>query len=153
LAYKLIQDYKVFDFATDFVTRNKSIAPADRFEISDEIYKDFHQFLTDKKFSYESKSEQTLKALIETAKKERYFDGAQNEFNALEKGLTVSLPQDLDKFSNDIRDLLKDEIVSRYYFQKGAIIAALGSDKDIKGAVSLLQNPSEYSKLLKVSAK
>ena len=67
--------------------------------------------------------------------------------------MTVSLDQDLDKFSGDIRDLLKDEIVSRYYFQKGAIIAAMGNDKDIKGAVSLLQDPSRYSKLLMISAK
>ena len=153
LAYKLVQDYMVFDFATDFANKNKSILAADQFEISDQIYTDFHQFLIEKKFSYESKSEQTLKTLIETAKKERYYNGAQNEFNALEKGLTVSLDKDLEKFSGDIRDLLKDEIVSRYYFQKGAIIAALGNDKDIKGAVSLLQNPSGYSKLLMVSAK
>ena len=148
LAYKLVQDYMVFDFATDFANKNKSIPPADQFEISDQIYNEFHQFLNGKKFSYESKSEQTLKALIETAKKERYYNGAQNEFNALEKGLTVSLNQDLDKFSGDIRDLLKDEIVSRYYFQKGAIIAAIGDDKEIKGAISLLQNPTEYSRLL-----
>ena len=153
LAYKLVQDYMVFDFATDFANKNKSIPPADQFEISDQIYSDFHKFLVEKKFSYESKSEQTLKTLIETAKKERYYNGAQNEFNALEKGLTVSLDQDLDKFSGDIRDLLKDEIVSRYYFQKGAIIATLGDDKEIKEAVSLLQNLSGYSKLLMVSAK
>jgi carboxyl-terminal processing protease len=150
LAYKLVQDYMVFDFATDYAYKNKSIPPADQFEINDQIYSDFHQFLTEKKFSYESKSEQTLKALIETAKKEKYYNGAQNEFNALEKGLTVSLNQDLDKFSEDIRDLLKDEIVSRYYFQKGAIIAAIGNDKEIKSAISLLQNPTEYSKLLVV---
>jgi len=153
LAFKLVQDYMVFDFATDFANKNKSIAPANKFEISDEIYKDFHQFLTEKKFSYESKSEQTLKALIETAKKERYFKGAQNEFNALEKSLEVSLNEDLDKFSNDIRDLLKDEIVSRYYFQKGAILAAMGNDKEIKEALLLLQNPLEYSKLLVIPAK
>ncbi|MEI6142293.1 MAG: S41 family peptidase [Mariniphaga sp.] len=153
LAYKLVQDYMVFDFATDFANKNRSIPPADQFEISDQIYNDFHRFLVENKFTYESKSEQNLKTLIETAKKERYYNGAQNEFNALEKGLTVSLDQDLDKFSGDIRDLLKDEIVSRYYFQKGAIIAAMGNDKDIKGAVSLLQDPSRYSKLLMISAK
>ena len=94
-----------------------------------------------------------MKALIETAKKERYFKGAQNEFNALEKSLEVSLNEDLDKFSNDIRDLLKDEIVSRYYFQKGAILAAMGNDKEIKEALLLLQNPLEYSKLLVIPAK
>jgi carboxyl-terminal processing protease len=149
LAYKLVQDYMVFDFATEFAGKNKSIAPPDKFVISDNIFQEFHQFLTTKKFSYESRSEQTLKTLIETARRERYFEGAKNEFAALEKGLALNLNKDLEQFSDEIRDLLKDEIVSRYYFQKGAIISALENDKEIKSVLSLLRNPSEYSRILK----
>lgn len=148
LAYKLVQDYMIFDFATDFASINKTIAPPDQFVVSDDIYKAFHHFLVNKKFSYESRSEQTLKLLKEIAKKERYYDAAQNEFAALEKGLSIDLKKDLDKFSDDIRDLLKDEIVSRYYYQKGAIIASMSSDKEVKNATKLLSNPSEYRQLL-----
>ncbi|HEY3390013.1 MAG TPA: S41 family peptidase [Prolixibacteraceae bacterium] len=152
LSFKLVQDYMIFDFATEFASRHKTISAPDKFEIGDDIYKEFHQFLTEKKFSYESRSEQTLKVLIETAKKERYFDGTQNEFAALEKGLALDLNQDLDKNSEEIRDLLKDEIVSRYYYQKGAIISALENDKDIKGVKVLFNNPAEYARLLNPSA-
>jgi carboxyl-terminal processing protease len=152
LSYKLVQDFMIFDFATEFARNHKTIVPPDQFEISNEIYNEFHKFLTDKKFSYESRSELTLKNLIETAKRERYFEGAKNEFEALEKGLTLNLNQDLEKSGEEIRDLLKDEIVSRYYYQKGAIIAALGSDKEVKSVVALLQNPLEYSQVLKPSA-
>jgi carboxyl-terminal processing protease len=148
LSYKLVQDYMIFDFATQYASKHKTIAPAEKFEIGDDIYGEFHQYLTEKKFSYESRSEQTLKVLIETAKKEHYYDGTKNEFSALEKGLTLNLNQDLDKNSEEIRDLLKDEIVSRYYYQKGAIISALGSDKEIKSVKSLFNNPNEYSRLL-----
>jgi carboxyl-terminal processing protease len=148
LSYKLVQDYMIFDFATAYASKHKTIAPADKFEIGDDIYGEFHQYLKEKKFSYESRSEQTLKVLIETAKKERYFEGTKNEFSALEKGLTLDLSQDLDKNSEEIRDLLKDEIVSRYYYQKGAIISALGSDKEIRSVKSLFNNPTEYSRLL-----
>jgi len=148
LSFKLVQDYMIFDFATEYASKHKTIAPPDKFDIDDDIYKEFHKYLTEKKFTYESRSEQTLKVLIETARKERYFDGTKNEFTALEKGLTLDLNQDLDKNSEEIRDLLKDEIVSRYYYQKGAIIAALGSDKEIKSVLSLFNNPAEYSRLL-----
>jgi carboxyl-terminal processing protease len=148
LSFKLVQDYMIFDFATEFASKHKSIASADKFAIGDDIYNEFHKYLTEKKFSYESRSEQTLKVLVETAKKERYFDGIKSEFAALEKGLALDLNQDLDKNSEEIRDLLKDEIVSRYYYQKGAIIAALGSDKEIKSVITLFQNPAEYSRLL-----
>lgn len=149
LSYKLVQDYMIFDFATTYASNHKAIVPADQFAISDDIYKEFHQFLTDKKFTYESRSEQTLKVLIETAKKERYYDTAQNEFTALEKGLTLNLNQDLDKSREEIGDLLKDEIVSRYYYQKGAIIAALRTDKEIKRVLDLFHNPAEYTQLFK----
>jgi len=148
LSFKLVQDYMIFDFATEYASKHKSIATPDKFDINDDIYKEFHEYLTAKKFSYESRSELTLKSLIETAKKEHYYDGTKNEFAALEKGLTLDLNQDLDKNSEEIRDLLKDEIVSRYYYQKGAIIAALVNDKEIRSVKSLFQNPAEYSRLL-----
>ena len=148
LSFKLVQDYMIFDFATEYASKHKSIATPDKFDINDDIYKEFHEYLTAKKFSYESRSELTLKSLIETAKKEHYYDGTKNEFAALEKGLTLDLNQDLDKNSEEIRDLLKDEIVSRYYYQKGAIIAALVNDKEIRSVKSLFQNPAEYSLLL-----
>lgn len=148
LSYKLVQDYMIFDFATEYANNHKTIASPDQFIVSDDIYNDFHKFLTEKKFTYESKSEQTLKSLIETARREKYYDGAQNEFAALEKSLTLDLNQDLEKCSDEIRSLIKDEIVSRYYYQKGAIIASLGSDKEIKNVLALFNNPAEYSGLL-----
>ena len=152
LAYKLVQDYLVFDFATDFAFKHKTIASADKFIVSDDIYHDFLVFIKERKFSYESRSEQTLKTLIDIAKRERYFEGAKNEFAELEKGLTLDLDADVNKFSDEIRELIKDEIVSRYYFQKGAIIAAIGSDLEIKRVLSLFHSPAEYSAILAPSA-
>jgi carboxyl-terminal processing protease len=148
LSVNLVQDFMIFDFATDFANAHKSIADPKHFQITDQIYSDFSKFVKDKKFTYESKSEQGLKSLVETAKKEHYFDGAQNEFQALEKSLVLNLDRDLEKFGDDIRQLLKDEIVSRYYYQKGAILASLDDDKDIKTAKSLLDNPDKFKALL-----
>jgi len=143
-----VQDYVIFDFATEYAANHKTIASPDKFVVSDEIYNDFHRFLAEKKFSYESRSEQTLKNLIETAKRERYYDAAQNEFTALEKGLTLNLDLDLGKFSEEIRELLKDEIVSRYYYQKGAIIASLANDHEIRHVLTLFHDPAEFGRIL-----
>jgi carboxyl-terminal processing protease len=151
LSFKLVQDFMIFDFATEFAADHKTIPPPDQFAVSDDVYNEFHQFLTEKKFSYESRSEQTLKALIETAKREHYYEGAENEFMALEKGLALDLNQDIEKSKEEICDLLKDEIVSRYYFQKGAIMASLGSDKEVRSVLKLLNTPQEYSRILRPS--
>jgi len=144
LAYKLIQDNIVFDFATKFASTNTTIAPPDQFVITDQIYNDFHQFLLSKPFTYESRSEKMLKGLIETAKKERAYDENKTEFEALEKKLIINVESDLEKFRKEVCSVLADEIVSRYYYQKGAVIASFKDDLDIEKAKSVLSNSSEY---------
>lgn len=149
LAVKLIQDNIIFDFATQFANSNTTIPAPDVFEIDDKLYEEFHQFLLGKSFTYESGSEQGLKKLIETAKKEKYYNHAKPEFEALEKSLRLDLDEDLGNFRADISNLLVDEIVTRYYYQKGAIIAALKNDPEISKAKSVLADQNEYAKVLK----
>jgi carboxyl-terminal processing protease len=148
LSVKLVQDFMIFDYATNFANFHKSILPPKEFQITDQMYSDFVQFLKEKKFTYESKSEQSLNKLIETAKKEHYYEGAQHDFEVIEKDLTLNLDRDLKTFGNDIRQLIKDEIASRYYYQKGAIISSLDDDKEIKIARNLLNSPDQYKQLL-----
>jgi carboxyl-terminal processing protease len=152
LAVKLVQDFMIFDFATLYANNHPSIPGPKQFAITDQIYNDFGKFLHERKFSYESRSEQSLKDLIEIAKKEHYYDNTQNEFKALEKSLTLNLDRDLVTFNDDIRELIKDEIVSRYYYQKGSILASIDDDKEIKTAKSLLNEPEKYRSYLSPNA-
>lgn len=149
LAVKLVQDNIIFDYATQFALKHSSIPAADQFAITDAIYDDFHQFLSGKSFTYESRSEQALKELIETAKNEQYFDQAKSEFEALERGLKLNLDQDLAKFRKEISELLIDEIIIRYYYQKGAVIASIKSDPAISNARTVLDDLKAYADILK----
>ncbi|MEK7720145.1 MAG: S41 family peptidase [Bacteroidota bacterium] len=149
LAYKLIQENIIFDYATHFVASHSTIAPPDQFEIDDQIFDDFHQFLTSKNFTYQSRSAQVLKGLIETARKERAYDETKAEFDALEKKLTINVEADLKKFRKEVSSVLADEIVTRYYYQKGAVIASFRDDTDITKAKSVLANNAEYRTILK----
>ncbi|MCX6220492.1 MAG: S41 family peptidase [Bacteroidia bacterium] len=149
LAYKLIQENIIFDYATRFVASHPTIAPPDQFEVDEQIFNDFHQFITSKKFTYQSRSEQILKGLIETAKRERSYDETKSEFDALEKKLTINVEADLKKFRKEVGSVLADEIVTRYYYQKGAVIASFRDDTDIAKAKSILANNVEYRTILK----
>ncbi len=145
LAYKLSSDFVIFDYATNFVIENEKIAPPEEFRITDEMYSNFVVFVEKKGFSYQSKTEEQLEELLETAKKERYYDTNKSEFDLLAKELKHDISQDLQTFSEDIKELLTDEIVSRYYHQKGAIKAAIKDDKGIARAVGLLKSNTEYA--------
>jgi carboxyl-terminal processing protease len=149
LAYKLIQENVIFDYATRFASAHNSIAPPEQFVINDEIFNDFHQFLLAKQFTYESRSEQVLKGLIETAKKERAYEDSKAEFDALGKKLTRDVDSDLKKFKKEVSSILADEIVTRYYYQKGAVVASFKDDLDMDRAKALLSDKTEYASILK----
>ncbi|HBH47024.1 MAG TPA: peptidase S41 [Bacteroidales bacterium] len=130
----------IFNFATEFASKNPSIAEANLFEISDEIYSDFKTYLADKEFDYNTESSEQLKELINTTKLEGYYEKIENELNALEEHLHGDLEKDLNTFKPEIKELLRDEIVSRYYFQKGRIIAGIHDDPEIIKAVEILND-------------
>lgn len=141
----MITKFLIFDFATRFYYQNPTITEPEIFEIDDDIYRQFAAFVQERNFGYESQSEQLLKELIEQAKEEKYYDLASGEFEQIKAKLEPQLDKDLHVFSEEIRSLLKNEIVSRYYFQKGAIRSSLGQDKLIRKAIDELSSPLSYN--------
>jgi carboxyl-terminal processing protease len=83
--------------------------------------------------------------LLDIAKKEKYYDLSKDEFEKLKLKLGHNLDQDMEHFRSEISELLTDEIVSRYYYQKGAIKSALRDDSDVKKALDLLGKPEGYA--------
>jgi len=145
LTVNLVTQSQIFDFATYFNSKTEKIATPDVFRITPEIYSDFSQFIKSRDFKYESKTEEELDKLIEVAKREKYFDISKDEFGNLKQKLGHNMDQDLEHFRTEISDLLADEIVSRYYYQKGAIKASLRDDSDITTALDLLSKPDGYA--------
>ena len=76
---------------------------------------------------------------------------AAEEFKALEKKLNHNLDRDLDYFSKDIKRMIANEIIKRYYFQRGSIIQQLKDDDDLKEAVKILTAPEKYKENVECS--
>ena len=145
LSIELINQFLVFDFATRFAVENPTIAPPEEFRITDDTYKKFIAFAKENNFKYESDSQNEFDELVKLAKREKYYGLAEKEFEALKIKLEPSFEKDAEQFSEEIKELLKDEIVSRYYYQKGAIKAALQDDKGLKRAIDELNSPTAYA--------
>lgn len=138
----------IFDYATLYASQHDSIPPVDDFTITDEIYNDFKNYVLKRNFTYSTRSEESLKKLIETARQEKYYDLADSEFSALEIKLTHDNTKDLFHFKDEISYLLKQEIVSRYYYQWGSMEAAIENDVEIGKAIEVLKDPKLYNSLL-----
>jgi carboxyl-terminal processing protease len=138
----------IFDYATLYASQHDSIPAVADFIISDEIYNDFKNYVFKRNFTYSTRSEESLKKLIETARQEKYYDLADSEFSALEEKLTHDNAKDLFHFKDEITYLLKQEIVSRYYYQWGSMEAAIENDVEIGKAIEVLKDPKLYNSLL-----
>lgn len=147
LTTSLVSGSVIFDYATYFNSKTEKIPAAEEFEITPEIYADFVKYVKEQDFKYESKTEEELDNLLEVAKREKYYDISKEEFDKLKSKLGHNLDQDLEHFKKEVSELLTDEIVSRYYYQKGAIKAALKEEMDIKKAVEILHKPDGYASI------
>jgi len=145
LAMNLVTQSLVFDYATFFNSKTEKIASPEVFTVTPDIYADFIQFVKNQDFKYESKTEGELDKLIDVAKKEKYYDISKAEFEKMKVTLGHNFDQDAEHFKKEISELLADEIVSRYYYQKGAIKAALRDDSDITKALEVLHKPDGYA--------
>ena len=118
----------------------------------DEIYNDFVDFVENQDFKYTSESEKDFEELVKTAKSEGYYDNIKPQLDMLEKELISHKDNDLINNRKEISEILKIEIVGRYYFQKGKIISTLDDDVELNRAVEILLNANgknEYEMLLK----
>lgn len=145
----LLSESLFFKYANKFYAEHAEIAPAKEFQLSDSDYNDFIHFLEDKNYSYTTDTEKELEQLVKTAKKEKYWNMAETEFDELDSVLKSKKNQDLMIFKDQIEEILENEIVSRYYYQKGRIESSLSHDESIKKAIEVLSTPSEYEAILK----
>ncbi|MFH0761479.1 MAG: S41 family peptidase [Bacteroidota bacterium] len=148
MASNLIYSNLLFDYATKFQNTHPQIPKPTGFTLTDEVYAEFRNFLTAQNFTYETASENALQSLIRSAKAEKYYESAEPLITELEKNLSHNLDKDLNILKPEISMLLADEIIGRYYYQKGRIEYMLRDDDGLSGAVVILKNPSEYRKVL-----
>ncbi len=137
-----------FDYATNYKIKHDSISPAKEFELSDANYEDFVSFLADKDYAYTTESEDILVELEKAAKADKYFDDVKEEYAALQKKLNHNKKDDLYKFKEEIKQILENEIVSRYHYQKGQVEVSLKYDPVLEEAISTLNDAAKYQSIL-----
>lgn len=136
----------VLNYEVDYIAKHPTIAPAEKFALSDADYEEFKARVLKADFKYDRETEKYLKDLMKLARFEGYYDDAKAEFDALSKKLSHNVEKDLDYNKSYIKRLLENDIVAAYYYQGGAIRNSLRYDKQVKEAIRLLDAPEEYKK-------
>ena len=142
----------LLNYEVDYLKTHPTVARPSEFEFSDADYEVLKQQIVESGFTYDRLSDKYLKDLERMAQFEGYYDDSKAEFEALKKKLTHNLAKELDWPYNKekIKQMVALDIMSMYYYQKGAIEHSLRYDPQYKEAVRLLNNPEEYEGILKV---
>lgn len=145
ISQSLASHYMFFDYATEYRIKNPTIGPAKTFRLTDEDYNRFVSWLDGKEYDYVTDSEKKLEDFKVKAEKEKYFAQISKDYETLAASLRHDKKSDLQLHKAEIKELLENEIVSRYYFQNGRIENSFDSDTEVKLAVKALSNPAVYT--------
>ena len=146
ITISLMEKGLIFDYATFFQSQNDCIVPAQDFVFSTTQYKDFVAWLQDKDYAYTIESH--VDRLLKQAQQESYTAGVTEQIALLKTQIQHYKEEDLQKFEEEIKLILQEEIVARYHFQEGAIAANLNHDQNIQQACILFQDMCQYHNLL-----
>ncbi|MCR9170934.1 MAG: S41 family peptidase [bacterium] len=138
----------VFDFATDYYYRNLENAPSEDFDLPEAEYKKFKEYVLEQDFTYSTASEERLKKMKETAEEEGFYEDMKDEYDALLKKVVPSKERDLEKFKKEIMQLIENDIVSRYHYQRGRSIHAFKDDVFMQRAMEIFKSSDEYNTIL-----
>ncbi len=148
LLLSLINQSILFDYATEYYYAHETIDAPTKFKISDEEYGEFLEWVADKEFDMKGELDEVIKSLEKTAKSEKYYEGISEKLDALKAKIDQVKKSYLREYSKEVKTLLQEEIISRYYLFPGVLEASLTYDPTVTKAIELLNNKAKYNKLL-----
>ena len=138
----------LLNYEVDYIAKHPTVAQPVDFELSDEDYAEFKKRVLDSGFTYDRTSEKFLKALEQLTRFEGYYDDAKPEFEALKKKLSHNVAKDLEYNKQAIKNIINNDLMAAYYFQRGATQNSLRHDKQMDEAMKLITDGERYAKIL-----
>jgi carboxyl-terminal processing protease len=148
ISYTLVAGNHVFDYATNYFYKHPTLASPSAFQVTEEVFADFKKFLEGKEYDYTTYSEKSVQDMEKYLAKEPYFDEVKEQLEQIKSRVNHSKENDLDTHQKEIKKILGEEIVSRYYFQEGMIEASLQGDPVIELAKEYFAAPTRMAKAL-----
>ncbi|MFI5159413.1 MAG: S41 family peptidase, partial [Sphingobacteriales bacterium] len=149
ITQSLLGKLLIFDYATHYRELHAKIADSRVFTLSDADYDDFVKYLANKNYSYNSPAEKALDQMKDEATKDKQFSAIQPEYDNLKAKLLAAKSNDLQLHKDEIKQVLENEITSRYYYQRGRYETNFKYDKDIAQAVKTMQDKMQLDSIIK----
>lgn len=137
VALSLVLNDILGDYAIKYYTRNKNIAPAGKFSLSDAEYEDFVKYASKRDFDSRSAAQVQMEKMIESAKNEELYEYNKELFDSIKAKLTLTKEEMLLLKKDEFKPLLEEEIVNKYYFTAGRVESIMRNDSQLHKALEL----------------
>lgn len=141
---QLLRSRAIFDFATQYLQKNPS-ANFNTYTFPSNIFNKFQNYLKVKDTSFVSKQENLFKKAYKSVKNSNKIS---SEYTTILKKLKEEKISKVSKNEDIIMPLIKDEILERYFYEKGMYQYHVKNDEAIKKATALLKDAKKYHKIL-----
>jgi len=148
LTASLMKNHFIFDYATQYEVNNEASSPAKTFSLTDQEISDFQNKILSEGLDYTSKADDELQKLVKALEKENLNELTQQEIDNITEKIKPNLERDLELNEDEYVKILENEVVSRYYYSKGRVEHALQHDEFVAKAIEVLNDQSQYSKIL-----
>jgi carboxyl-terminal processing protease len=148
LSQSLIKNHLFFRYATIFRSKNDTIDLPLEFNVSDYLFNEFRDFIKDKDYNYITRTEKDIKRLESQAKEDKYHKFLSAELTNLKSAMDSIKMNDTENHKSELKELLEQEIVRRYYYQRGEIEVGFDDDADWHTSKGILSDLSVYNQHL-----
>ena len=148
ITISLLSKAHIFNYANQYFYTHSSAPKLEGFSLSDAEYDAFVTWLEGKNYDYTTKLENAISKLEANEGKDPMVDKIKDKLEILKKEVAHNKEKDLQTHKLEIKSLLEEEIMGRYYFTKGEIACSITHDNDVAEAIALLNDPAKYNSLL-----
>ncbi len=145
---KLYETGSIFEYATVYALAHPSLPDPKSFTLSNDEYSQFTMWMKTRNFTYTSNFDQQLQLVSQEAKREKYYADVKVHLDLIEGKVEENKKSEMQLYKDEIKQLLEEDIASRYYLEKGSIEVGFKYDQEIKKASEVLLNTAQYKKIL-----
>ncbi|MFY0631990.1 MAG: S41 family peptidase [Flavobacteriaceae bacterium] len=142
---ELVRSRAIFNFGTDYFYKNPTITSPASFSLKEKDFKVFQNYILNTDTSFKTKQETLFEEAYEALENDKVV---KKEYAQIQKKLNQEKVKEITKNKEYISDLIKNDLLKRYYYKEGAYQSKLTTDKVILEAVKVLKDKSQYSKIL-----
>lgn len=132
------------DFAINYLISHDTLPNPDLVDLPKSVLDDFEKYVQGKDYSYETLSQNRLKALIEATKSENYYEALAPTLDSLKTKLFHDKQHEFTLHREEIYTIIQTVIYSCYEHGKGKFNLMLRNDPTISKAKAVLSDPAQY---------